>query len=63
MNKPDDIFCVDCNIVMEPLYPKQYGFKLHGWVCHSCQNFIKAIGRERFFQYAPQTTDNRKAKK
>lgn len=43
---------------MEPIYPKLYDRKLHGWLCWHCDKFIKAIGRERFFTDGEKTPDS-----
>ena len=42
--------CPKCNTDMWPIFLKCIGGKLHGWLCKDCPEFIKAIGRERFFK-------------
>ena len=49
--------CISCDKEMTPVFPSKYNKKLHGWDCE-CGEFIKAIGRERFFteDHASTTT-------
>ena len=41
--------CPKCHTEMRPIFLKCLYGKLHGWKCSPCLEFVKAIGRERFF--------------
>lgn len=42
--------CPKCNTEMRAMFLKCINGKLHGWLCKPCGEFVKAIGRERFYQ-------------
>lgn len=44
------ILCPKCRTEMRPMFLKCINGKLHGWKCDPCREFVKAIGRERFFR-------------
>lgn len=42
--------CPKCSTEMRPMFLRCIDGKLHGWLCKPCGEFVKAIGRERFYQ-------------